>query len=290
MSTRTRIAILLVLALGVGAASSALSIHSLWGLRGSIREITEHDLALTRSLSDVAAGHLEQAVQLERALRFGGAAAADPAAHARYRAAVTAFDERASEMWYALRRGLELSEGAPAAEGRSVAALLAELDTRHNEYASAVRGVFAAFDDGRFADARRQAARVERHEEEFDGALREALLAVSRQSDVRTARIASDQRDAIGLVAALTLGALALGMLLMARMFYLVRQLGTLRGLLPICSNCKKIRDDQGYWNGLEAYVEAHSEAEFTHGLCGGCVDDLKAATLATREPAREPA
>lgn len=46
----------------------------------------------------------------------------------------------------------------------------------------------------------------------------------------------------------------------------------TLKGLLPICANCKKIRDDQGYWNQIEAYIEEHSDALFTHGLCPECV------------------
>jgi DNA-binding NarL/FixJ family response regulator len=45
----------------------------------------------------------------------------------------------------------------------------------------------------------------------------------------------------------------------------------TLKGLLPICAACKKIRDDNGYWNQLEAYIEARSDAEFTHGLCPEC-------------------
>ncbi len=44
-----------------------------------------------------------------------------------------------------------------------------------------------------------------------------------------------------------------------------------LRGLLPICANCKKIRDDQGYWNRIETYIQEHSEAEFSHGLCPEC-------------------
>ncbi|MGO9612621.1 MAG: GAF domain-containing protein [Dissulfurispiraceae bacterium] len=46
----------------------------------------------------------------------------------------------------------------------------------------------------------------------------------------------------------------------------------TLSGMLPICSSCKKIRDDQGYWNQIETYISMHSEAEFTHGLCPDCV------------------
>jgi PAS domain S-box-containing protein len=46
----------------------------------------------------------------------------------------------------------------------------------------------------------------------------------------------------------------------------------TLRGLLPICSSCKKIRDDHGYWNQIESYIKTHSEADFTHGICPDCV------------------
>ncbi|MBI5605354.1 MAG: response regulator [Deltaproteobacteria bacterium] len=49
----------------------------------------------------------------------------------------------------------------------------------------------------------------------------------------------------------------------------------TLSGLLPICSSCKKIRDDQGYWNQLETYIHEHSEAEFTHGLCPECIKEF---------------
>jgi hypothetical protein len=49
----------------------------------------------------------------------------------------------------------------------------------------------------------------------------------------------------------------------------------TLRGMLPICSNCKKIRDDEGYWQQIEEYVRVHSEADFTHGICNECVEKL---------------
>lgn len=46
----------------------------------------------------------------------------------------------------------------------------------------------------------------------------------------------------------------------------------TLRGLLPICACCKKIRDDNGYWNHIEAYLKKHAHTEFTHTLCPDCV------------------
>jgi len=49
----------------------------------------------------------------------------------------------------------------------------------------------------------------------------------------------------------------------------------TLRGLLPLCASCKRIRDDKGYWNQLEAYILNHSDAEITHGICPDCMKQL---------------
>lgn len=46
----------------------------------------------------------------------------------------------------------------------------------------------------------------------------------------------------------------------------------TLKGLIPICSYCKKIRDDKGYWNQIEVYISKHSDAEFSHGVCVECL------------------
>jgi len=48
-----------------------------------------------------------------------------------------------------------------------------------------------------------------------------------------------------------------------------------LRGLLPMCASCKKIRDDQGYWDYVENYIQTHSEATITHGLCPDCIKKL---------------
>jgi ligand-binding sensor domain-containing protein len=49
----------------------------------------------------------------------------------------------------------------------------------------------------------------------------------------------------------------------------------TLRGLIPICASCKKIRDDQGFWSRVEIYIQEHSEATFSHGICPDCARDL---------------
>ena len=52
-------------------------------------------------------------------------------------------------------------------------------------------------------------------------------------------------------------------------------QVKTMKGLLPICSSCKKIRSDENYWKNIETYIEEHSEASFTHGICPDCVQKL---------------
>ena len=49
----------------------------------------------------------------------------------------------------------------------------------------------------------------------------------------------------------------------------------TLHGIIPICANCKKIRDDKGSWSQVEAYISKHSEAQFSHGICPECVKEL---------------
>lgn len=52
-------------------------------------------------------------------------------------------------------------------------------------------------------------------------------------------------------------------------------EINTLQGIIPICAKCKKIRDSEGYWNKVEVYIEGHSKAQFTHGLCEECADEL---------------
>ncbi|MDD2806387.1 MAG: hypothetical protein PHV33_12610 [Elusimicrobiales bacterium] len=55
----------------------------------------------------------------------------------------------------------------------------------------------------------------------------------------------------------------------------LKEEVKTLSGIVPICASCKKIRDDKGYWDKVETYVAAHTEAKFSHGLCPVCVKKL---------------
>lgn len=60
---------------------------------------------------------------------------------------------------------------------------------------------------------------------------------------------------------------------LLAELASALSQVKKLGGLLPICSHCKKIRDDKGYWKQIEEYISDHSEAEFSHGICKECAE-----------------
>lgn len=52
-------------------------------------------------------------------------------------------------------------------------------------------------------------------------------------------------------------------------------EIEVLRGILPICAQCKKIKNDEGYWERVESYIRKHSLVEFSHGLCPSCAKDL---------------
>ena len=60
-----------------------------------------------------------------------------------------------------------------------------------------------------------------------------------------------------------------------ARLQKALQEVKTLSGLLPICASCKRIRDDRGYWDEIELYIQQHSDAQFTHGICPECMKKL---------------
>lgn len=59
------------------------------------------------------------------------------------------------------------------------------------------------------------------------------------------------------------------------RMEEAIKEVDTLRGLIPICAKCKKVRDDKGFWDNVENYLEKRANVRFTHGLCKACMHDL---------------
>ena len=74
-------------------------------------------------------------------------------------------------------------------------------------------------------------------------------------------------------------------------------EIKTLQGLLPICSYCKRIRDDQNYWSQIEGYISKHSDARFSHGICPECYERIVkpeleryAESIQSMEPLRDDA
>lgn len=67
-----------------------------------------------------------------------------------------------------------------------------------------------------------------------------------------------------------------------------LNEIKTLRGILPICSYCKKIRDDKGSWEQMEMYIRDHSEAEFSHGMCPACAEKAEKEFEEFRKKGRE--
>ena len=65
--------------------------------------------------------------------------------------------------------------------------------------------------------------------------------------------------------------------LLIGQLQTALAEVKTLRGLIPICAHCKKIRDDQGFWNQMESYIQSRSGAKFSHGICPDCAQVLMA-------------
>jgi len=66
-----------------------------------------------------------------------------------------------------------------------------------------------------------------------------------------------------------------------------LKQVKQLRGLLPICSYCKKIRDDQNYWQQVESYVTKHSEAQFSHSICPDCFRNIVGPEIEKFKPGK---
>ena len=73
--------------------------------------------------------------------------------------------------------------------------------------------------------------------------------------------------------------------LLLQQLQSTLAEIRQLTGLLPICAHCKRIRDDQGYWQNVEVYVRDHSDAEFSHGICPVCMQELYPDLLEDEEP-----
>jgi hypothetical protein len=95
----------------------------------------------------------------------------------------------------------------------------------------------------------------------------------------------SPVRDVALSLLSMLLGATADALATQKHTAQLTAQINTLKGLLPICAWCKKVRDDKGYWEKIEVYVESHTDALFSHGICPDCQGKfLKSGAAAKRD------
>jgi tetratricopeptide (TPR) repeat protein len=151
---------------------------------------------------------------------------------------------------------------------------LSEIDALRGDYSAAYRHVLEhqAKRDAIFNQQTAErfhhleaAQETERQQQQIQLLERENELRESELRSVRTSRMM------LTVIAGLVIVSLVL---LYAR-YRLKHESVLLRGLLPICAWCKKIRDDKGYWTQVESYITSHSKAEFTHCICPACGDRL---------------
>lgn len=75
---------------------------------------------------------------------------------------------------------------------------------------------------------------------------------------------------------------------LVAKLQHALAQMETLRGIVPICSSCKKIRDDNGFWYEIEPYIASHTQVEFSHSICPDCEEKLYPEYFKKRDSATD--
>jgi tetratricopeptide (TPR) repeat protein len=200
----------------------------------------------------------------------------------------------------AYNRAIALGDSIDAPLMRSNALRgLAEVEAARGDYAAAYQHIIQHQEAREKMFNDQSAARLQRlsvaHETERQ---QQQIQALQHQGEMREAELARVRavRTALASIAVLVL--VSLGLLyaryrlkrqsearLLAQAEALADALArvqTLRGLLPICAWCKKIRDDNGYWTQVEAYVSSHSQAEFTHSICPSCSDEVRVEELET--------
>lgn len=108
-------------------------------------------------------------------------------------------------------------------------------------------------------------------------ALRASLVRLPVGSWFIGERVEADDADVAARLSEMNLELLQVSRALQKRNVELEQARGTIRslsGLLPICAHCKKIRDDTGYWNQMEAYIHDHAEVDFSHSICPDCLKE----------------
>jgi len=291
MSVRNRVLVLLVSLMVFLSAAAVVSLAVRARAAQGLARVADQDVPLLALATDVAAAHLAQAIRLEHVLR--NSRDRTHSAEAAYAGASGEYEAFAQDIWRRLREAQHVAEEA-AAQGAPRATALMEqverIDAAHNAYADEARSVFALLEEGRRHEALAAARGLHAGEERLHHVLGSLLHESAASAEQAAGDARRDERWASIFVWCLLASALLLAAWVFATIVRLVSQMRTLSGLLPICCHCKKIRDDSGYWNQLEAYLVAHSEADFTHGMCSGCQEQMRQRISAGQRPSEAPA
>jgi len=289
MATRTRILVLLSTVLLFSVAGSAFALFTLVRADDELHRVAGHDVPLLKVVTEITAAQLEQSIRFERAQRFARGRESSPEDRSRYDGAKSEFEELAAAIWNSLQEGRDIAERAAAQgddprtrrEASTALTLLTQIDAEHNAYAEQVRSVFSLLDGDRRIAARALAGRIAADEDRLQQALGRLLVEVSSSTEGTSLRAQANERRAIWVTGVFAGIGILLSAIVFLHVLWLVSEIKSLGGLLPICSHCKKIRDDRGYWTQLEGYLEAHSDAAFTHGICADCQEQLHARMAA---------
>jgi hypothetical protein len=293
MSVRNRVLVLLVSLMVFLSAAAVVSLAVRARAAQGLARVAEQDVPLLALATDVAAAHLEQAIRLEHVLRNSRDRARSAEAEAAYAQASAEYETFAQDIWRRLREAQRVAEEAAAQGAPRAAALMQQverIDAAHNAYADQARTVFALLEEGRRREALAAARGLHAGEERLHRVLGSLLHESAALAEQAAGDARRDERWASIFVWCLIPTGLLLAAWVFATIVRLVSQMRTLSGLLPICCHCKKIRDDSGYWNQLEAYLVAHSEADFTHGMCSGCQEQMRQRISAGQRPSEAPA
>ena len=282
MSLRTKVLVLLAgLMLFLGAAAGvALGVRA--RAAAGLERVAGSDVPLLALVSDVTSAHIEQTHRLERVIHEVRDHPVPPRAASAYGDARREYERFAAGIW---RRLQEADVAAQQASGSAadLRARVRRLDAANNAYADQVRASLELLAEGRTQAALETLPAISAANEHLEYTLGSLLAEAAASARQATARARRDDRLAAAVLGGLLMTALALAAAVFLTVARLVSEMRALSGLLPICAHCKKIRDDGGYWNRLETYLEAHSEAAFTHGICHDCQGALHERILATR-------
>jgi CHASE3 domain sensor protein len=282
MSIRAKVLLPLAGVILFALVASGLGMLQLARVQDELEAVVEYDWPLVRALTQIALEQHDQAVQFERAVHYGERQAFDSAAASAYRSARTEFDwlanasARSIDKAQQLASPVKLRDEHVRTKFESALEVLGTLEAEHSRYVHDAAEVFAQLDRGQIEEALNREGplqgRADALHHKIDGLLSE-LEAFTREGSERARQ---DEKNAVYSVGIFTAVCILLVMLAGSYILHFVGQPKLHGQLLPICSSCKKIRDEDGAWNSVDTYAMERTEPTFMDSLCPNCRERLE--------------